>query len=119
MKHYEKPLLIAAVAIESAELEWSLLKNDMFSDPEEIKNQTWPEIYCKSQEHASILHILQAHTAESEGTVAKVPTPATELDIAAVEAEGDKEEPDEEEGEKIENNVISQASDCDSELKSV
>ena len=44
VKHYEESLLRAGVAVESVELEWTLLKNDVYSEPEEGKNLTWPEI---------------------------------------------------------------------------
>lgn len=44
VKHYEESLLRAGVAVDSVELEWRLLKNDLYSEPGEVKNLTWPEI---------------------------------------------------------------------------
>lgn len=43
-KHYEESLLRAGVAADSVELEWTLLKNELCSEPGEVKNITWPEI---------------------------------------------------------------------------
>lgn len=44
VKHYEESLLRAGVAADSVELEWTLLKNELYSEPGEVKNITWPEI---------------------------------------------------------------------------
>ena len=33
VKHHEESLLRAGVAVESVELEWTLLKNDVYSEP--------------------------------------------------------------------------------------
>lgn len=38
VKHYEGSLLRAGVAVNSVELEWTLLKNNLYSEPEEVKN---------------------------------------------------------------------------------
>lgn len=38
VKHYEGSLLRVGVAVNSVELEWTLLKNNLYSEPEEVKN---------------------------------------------------------------------------------
>ena len=43
-KHYEKSLLRAGVAADLVKLEWTLLKNELYSEPGELKNITWPDI---------------------------------------------------------------------------
>lgn len=46
MKQYEESLVSAGVDVDSVRLEWTVLKNDLYSvnDPEEIKNLSWREI---------------------------------------------------------------------------
>ena len=38
VKHYEGSFLRAGVAVNSVEFEWTLLKNNLYSEPEEVKN---------------------------------------------------------------------------------
>ena len=49
VKHYEERLVSAGVDVDSVQLEWTLLKNDLYSgnDAEEIKNLSWREINRK------------------------------------------------------------------------
>ena len=45
-KHYEESLVSASVDVDSVQLEWTLLKNDLYSgnDAEEIETLSWREI---------------------------------------------------------------------------
>ena len=49
MKHYEQSLASAGVDVDSVQLEWTLLKNDLYSDydPEEVKKLSWHQINQK------------------------------------------------------------------------
>ena len=51
MKHYDESLLNAGVDVDSVQLEWTLLKTDLYSDndPEEIKKLSWREINRKKR----------------------------------------------------------------------
>ena len=51
VKHYEGSFLRAGVAVNSVEFEWTLLKNNLYSEPEEVKNLTWPEINRRWKSH--------------------------------------------------------------------
>ena len=51
VKHYEESLLRAGVAVDLVELEWTLLKNDLYNESEVVKNVTLPEINHRWKSH--------------------------------------------------------------------
>ena len=73
VKHYEGSFLRAGVAVNSVEFEWTLLKNNLYSEPEEVKNLTWPEINRRWKSHygnilavVDLLLCLPSSSAECE-----------------------------------------------------
>ena len=44
-------MLKAGVSVNLVELEWTLLKNNLYSEPEEVKNLIWPEINRRWKSH--------------------------------------------------------------------
>ena len=61
VKHYEESLVSAGVDVDSVQLEWTLLKNDLYSgnDAEEIKNLSWREINQKwRSQYENILAVI-------------------------------------------------------------
>ena len=61
VKHYEESLVSAGMDVDSVQLEWTLLKNDLYSgnDAEEIKNLSWHEINQKwRSQYENILTVI-------------------------------------------------------------
>lgn len=59
VKHYEEALERAGIDVESVQLEWTMLKNDLCSESNDTKNLTWPEINCKwKSQYGSILAVI-------------------------------------------------------------